>query len=213
MSYKRPFDYFDFQFTAVSSKAFENFMSRGLLLGTAYGNGGGTYHGVWGLYGSFDYISPQIFRVSSTALSIGTTSQWQPFAAVTLQGSLLGGVGWGAAGTTRSSSAERDYHYGLTPSGLLSVRMLFGSVVNLDMTLRGFRVTGIASTERHGSEQILRGDAALTLRVFGGNTITLKYVASRRDAYYPNNADRHQTMGTYSILFGLISDRSFGAVR
>ena len=209
--YKRPFDYFDFQFTAVSSKAFENFMSRGLLVGTAYGSGG-AYQGVWGLYGGFDYISPHVFRVSSTALSVGTTGQWQPAAAVTIQGTLLGGVGWGAAGTTRSSSAERDYHYGLTPSGLFSVRLLVGSVATLDMTLRGFRVTGIASTERHGSEQILRGDAALTVRVFGRNTITLRYVASRRDAHYPDLADRHQTIGTYSILFGFISDRWFGAV-
>src|SRR5512143_3010837 len=64
-TYDRPFDYFDFQFTAVSSgNAIENFMTRGLLLGKKY-EAGDDFRGVWGLYGSFDYISPQVFRVSS----------------------------------------------------------------------------------------------------------------------------------------------------
>ncbi len=210
--YARPFDYFDFQFTAVNTKAIENIMSRGLLAGRRYASGD-AYRGVWGLYGTYDYISPQIFRVSSTALSLGTTAEWQPLGAVTMQGTLLGGVGYGAAGTTRSSSAERDYHYGLTPSALLAARLLIGSVANLDMTLRGFYVSGLASTERRGSEQVFRGDAALTVRVYRRHTITLKYVASRRDGYSPNNADRHQTIGTYSILYGFISDRAFGAVK
>ena len=30
---------------------------------------GKDYRGIWGLYGSYDYISPQTFRISSTALS------------------------------------------------------------------------------------------------------------------------------------------------
>jgi uncharacterized lipoprotein YddW (UPF0748 family) len=31
---------------------------------------------VWGLYGSYDYIAPQVYRISSTALSLGTTAEW-----------------------------------------------------------------------------------------------------------------------------------------
>gem|GEM_PF-4127272 len=30
---------------------------------------GDSYRGIWGLYGGYDYISPHIFRVSSTSLS------------------------------------------------------------------------------------------------------------------------------------------------
>lgn len=74
-TYTRPFDYFDFEFTATTAIVFENIMSRGLLVGKDYA-AGDNYRGVWGLYGSYDYISPQIFRVSSTAVSLGTTGQW-----------------------------------------------------------------------------------------------------------------------------------------
>jgi hypothetical protein len=210
-SHTRPFDFFDFQFTAVSTKAFENIMSRGLLFGGDHAIGD-AYRGVWGLYGGFDYISPKIFRISSTALSFGTTGQFRPLRGLTLQGTLLGGLGYGAAGTTRSSTPLRDYHYGATPQALLALRLLFGGVANLDMTLRGYYVSGVASTESLGSEQISRGDLALTVRVYGRHTVTLKYIASRRDAYYPDLAHERQTIGTFSLLYGRISDSKFGAV-
>jgi len=42
-----------------------------LLLGRTY-EIGADYRGVWGLYGSYDYIAPQSFRVSTTALSLGS---------------------------------------------------------------------------------------------------------------------------------------------
>jgi hypothetical protein len=92
-SYERPFDYFHFEFTAVTlsgGNAFENITTRGLLYGTKY-SAGDAYRGIWGLYGSYDYISPTIFRVSSTALSLGSTAQWWLSHSVALQGSALGG--------------------------------------------------------------------------------------------------------------------------
>jgi hypothetical protein len=61
-SYTRPFDYFNFQFTASTANTFENIIIRGLLLGAPYA-AGDSYRGVWGLFGSYDYISPQVFRV------------------------------------------------------------------------------------------------------------------------------------------------------
>ena len=96
--YERPFDYFSFQFTASTVNTFENIMSRGLLYGTKYAVGD-DYRGIWGIYGSYDYIAPQIFRVSSSAFSLGTTAQWWLSRTVALQGTALGGVGYGAAGT------------------------------------------------------------------------------------------------------------------
>ena len=112
-AYKRPFDYFDFEVTAATANVFESIISRGLLVGTDYAMGS-NYRGVWGLYGSYDYVSPQTFRISSTALSLGTTAQWWLSRKVALQGTALGGVGYGAAGTIHGQG-ERDYHYGLTP--------------------------------------------------------------------------------------------------
>lgn len=74
--YTRPFDYFNFATTLSSANGIENVLTRGLLVGKSY-EAGPSYRGVWGICGSYDDIAPQTFRVSSTALSIGSTAQWQ----------------------------------------------------------------------------------------------------------------------------------------
>lgn len=210
-SYTRPFDYFDFQFTATTANAFENIMSRGLLVGKEYA-AGDSYRGVWGLYGSYDYISPQIFRVSSTAVSLGTTGQWWISKTVALQGTALGGLGYGAAGTIHGIG-ERDYHYGATPQALLALRLMFGETANLDLTARAYHVTDVASTEDRGSERIFRADAAFTMRVNGPHAVTLKYTTSQRNAHYSDIADTHQTVKTLSLLYTyLFGKGKFGAV-
>ena len=75
-TYARPFDYFSLQATASSANGAENLLTRGLLIGKDY-EAGDDYRGVWGLYGLYDYIAPQTFRVSSTAAALGTTAQWK----------------------------------------------------------------------------------------------------------------------------------------
>ena len=210
-SYTRPFDYFDFEFSASSANVFENIMSRGLLIGKEYA-AGDNYRGVWGLYGSYDYISPQIFRVSSTAVSLGTTAQWWLSKTMALQGTALGGLGYGAAGTIHGTG-ERDYHYGATPQALLALRMLFGQAANLDLTARSYYVSSVASTENRGTERIYRGDATFTVRVHGPHAISLKYNTSQRNAHYPDIADTQQTVTTLSLLYTyFFGDDKFGAV-
>jgi hypothetical protein len=217
-SYERPFDYFHFEFTAVTlsgGNAFENITTRGLLYGTKY-SVGDAYRGIWGLYGSYDYISPTIFRVSSTALSLGTTAQWWLSHSVALQGSALGGVGFGAAGTISAVgdpvTGERDYHYGVVPQGLLALRLIFGQAAMLDLTGREYYVTGTGSDNANGSEHIFRGNASFTVRVYGRHGIGVQYVESHRDAFYSNLPDRHQTVGTVSIAYNFLGDINFGAV-
>ena len=216
-SYKRPFDYFDFQFSAVGSRgnSFDNILVRGLLYGTKY-SAGDAYRGVWGLYGSYDYISPQVFRVSSTALSLGTTAQWWLWRGVALQYSALGGVGYGAAGTiTPVGTPEegiRDYHFGTVPQGLLALRLIFGETAMLDVTGREYYVTGYGSDDNHGSEKIFRGDASFTVRVYRRHGIGIQYIESHRDAKYATLPGRRQTIGTFSIAYTYLGSTSFGAV-
>ena len=209
-AYKRPFDYFDFEATAATSNVFESIMSRGLLVGTDYALGS-SYRGIWGLYGSYDYVSPQTFRISSTALSLGTTAQWWLSRKVALQGTVLGGVGYGAAGTIHGQG-ERDYHYGLTPQGLIALRMILGETAAFDLTGRDYYVSRVAATEHRGSENILRGEASATLRIYRRHAITVKYVVSHREANYPDLGERHQTLGTVWLFYTLLGDTHFGAV-
>ncbi len=209
-SYTRPFDYFNFQFTASTANTFENIIIRGLLAGAPYGVGD-SYRGVWGLYGTYDYIAPQVFRVSSTALNLGTTAQWWLSHAVALQGTALGGVGYGAAGTIHGSG-ERDYHYGATPQALLELRLILGDRAMLNVTAQEYYVSGLGSTEHRGSETIARGTASFTVRVYDRHAIALKYVASSRDAQYPDLPDTHQTIGTATIAYTFLGSTGFGAV-
>jgi len=220
-AYTRPFDYFHFQLTARASTGvgkrppFENVEIRGLVYGSKY-SGGDSYRGIWGLYGSYDYISPEIFRVSSSAFSVGTTAQWWLSQYVALQGSLLGGLGFGAAGTIAVQGTpavgERDYHFGLTPQALLALRLTFGKFAMLDGTAREYYVSGVASDNSDGAERIFRGTASFTVRIFGGHGVGIQYVQNRRDAYYSDLPDRHQTIGTFSLAYTFLGTSRFGAV-
>ena len=209
-TYARPFDYFDFHLTAVTANTLESVDTRGLLIGSTYAPSDST-RGIWGLYASYDYISPQVFRVSSTALSLGTT--WQTWLSqdVALQGTALGGAGYGAAGSIQRTG-DRDYHYGASPQALLALRLIFGDRAMLDFTGREYYVTGILSPEPQGRENILRGDASFTLRLFDRHGIALRYVISHRDASYPDVEFRNQTVGTASLMYVLLGKSGFGAV-
>ncbi|WP_169513284.1 DUF3943 domain-containing protein [Geopsychrobacter electrodiphilus] len=209
-TYTRPFDYFDFQFTAAGSNVFENIISRGLLYGTAY-SAGDNYRGVWGLYGMYDYIAPQIFRVSTTAVGLGSTAQWWLSKRIALQGTALAGVGYGSAGTIHGAG-ERDYHSGVSPQGLLASRLIFGDRAALDLELRDYYVSSLAASENNGSENIIRGVATLTVRVYNLHGITLRYTVSQRDAHYSTLNDSHQTVGAVSIGYTYLGQTRFGAV-
>jgi hypothetical protein len=132
---------------------------------------------------------------------------------VALQGSALGGLGYGAAGTIHGTG-ERDYHYGATPQALLALRLMFGEAANLDLTARSYYVSSVASTEDRGSERIFRGDAAFTVRVHGPHAVTLKYNTSQRNAHYPDINDTHQTVTTLSLLYTYsFGETRFGAIQ
>jgi len=207
--YARPFDYFDFHATAVTSNTVESVNSRGLLFGTTYASGE-TTRGVWGLFGSYDYISPQVFRISTTALSLGTVWQSWLSRSIALQGTSLAGAGYGAGGSIQRSQ-DRDYHYGVTPQSLLALRLIFWNRAMIDITGREYYVSDVLGSER-GEENILRGDASLTLRIFGQHGVALRYLVSHRDANYPRIDYRNQTVGTLSLMYVLLGPSGFGAV-
>ncbi|MBA4421978.1 MAG: DUF3943 domain-containing protein [Syntrophus sp. (in: bacteria)] len=209
--YTRPFDYFHFAFSAIDrgEKPIENVMIHGLLWGNTH-EAGNSYRSVWGLYGGYDYLSPDVFRVSSTSVSFGTTFQWWLVREVALQGSVLGGIGYAAAGSI-AGPGERDYHYGVTPQGLLALRLIFGDRAMLDLTGHEFYVSSMGATES-GTENIVRLNAGLTVRIYDRHALGVRYIVSNRDMNYSNLAERHQTMGTYSLFYTFLSDTKFGAV-
>ena len=209
-NYNRPFDYFTFKATVSSANGFENLMTRGLLVGTDY-EAGKNYRGVWGLYGSYDYIEPQLFRVSSTALSLGTTGQWWLTQAIALQGSVLAGAGYAAVGTV-NGTAENDHHFGVAPQALIALRVIFGDRAALDTTTRGNFVSRVGGADRAGHDNIFRTDAAFTVRVYRQHAVAIRYLFSRRDTFSPDFGDRSQSSGTVGLFYTFLGNDGFGAV-
>jgi uncharacterized protein DUF3943 len=208
-TYKRPFDYFAFQTTVSTANLVENVTTRGLLLGTDYGVGK-NYRGVWGLYGSYDYLAPQFFKISSTALSLGTTGQLWLTNSIALQGTAMAGAGYAAVGTV-GGTGERDYHYGVAPQALLALRAIFGDKASLDVVGREYFVTRVNARDRGGHDNIARAEVSLNYRIHRQHAIALKYLWSRRDATFPDLGDLTQKRATVGIFYTLLGHDRFGA--
>lgn len=213
--YLRPLDYFNLEVDGMVErrKNFEDLMVRGLLFGAPYQ----TEHdvrGIWGLYGTYDYLSPQIYRVSTTAVQFGTTLQKWLSRRIALQATALGGLGYGAAGTILPNANEGDFHYGLAPQTLLAGRLIFGQRVLIDATARGYYIDTIGAGKAPGTEMISRLDSSFMVRVFGPHAVGVHYLVGSRDARYQGGAlqDRHQLVETILFAYTYISDLHLGAV-
>ena len=208
--YRRPFDYFTFQASASSAVGFENVMTRGLLLGTNY-EWGPHYRGIWGLYGSYDYLAPQIFRMGSTGVSLGTTAEWQITRSLALQGSALAGVGYTTVSSLGGLANERDNRYGVAPQATLALRLIMADRVSLDLSAREFFVSDVGGG-RSGHDNIVRADTSLTWRISGPHAIAVKYQLSQRDSRIPSGADMSQTRGTIGVFYTLLGRDRFANV-
>ncbi len=210
-TYDRPFDYFTFQATTSSANGFENLLTSGLLLGKDY-EVGRNYRGVWGVYGNYDYIAPQTFRVSTTGLSLGTTGQAWLSESIALQGTVLGGAGYAAVGTTRSSS-ERDYNYGVAPQALAALRLILGERASVDLTGREYFVSRVAAATRGGHDNIVRRRCCVHAAALSPACDRASNIfANRRDAFYPDVGDSSQSRGTVGVFYTYLGHDRFGAV-
>ena len=208
-TYRRPFDYFSFETSASSAIGFESVMTRGLLLGTDY-DVGKNYRGIWGLYGSYDYISPQIFRMASTALSLGTTAEWRLSPSLALQGTGLLGVGYATVSTIRNIEDETSNQYGVAPQAALALRLIMGNRASLDLSAREYFVSGVSGGSRGGHDNVVRADASLTWRIYRQHALAVKYQFSHRDSDIPGLGDRERKRGTIGIFYTLLGRDRFG---
>lgn len=183
-TYRRPFDYFRLQVLFSSANGIENLSTRGLLYGTDYALGD-DYRGIWGLYGHYDYIAPQLFQVSTTALSLGTTGQWWASKSIALQGSALLGLGYAATSTTGATDVkDGNYHYGASTPAALMLRAVAGDRAAIDVSGR-FISLGHMTRRADGRDEISRIDSAFTWRVHGQHAVGVNYLWSHRSASYP----------------------------
>jgi hypothetical protein len=210
-AYTRPFDYFSFQAIASTANTVDSVLTRGVLLGTDY-DLGNNYRGVWGLYGSYDYIAPQTFRVSSTALSLGTTAEWWLSKALAMQYTATLGAGYASVGTI-NGLRDQDYHNGIAPQALLAMRLIYADRAALEITGREYFVSSVAAdrTGRGGHDNIARADVSFSWRVYKQHAVSIRYQRSRRDATYPVIGDRSQDRTTVGIFYTLLGREGFSA--
>ncbi len=207
-TYTRPFDYFSFEALVSGANGVEKVTSRGLLFGTDYAIGD-NYRGIWGLYGNYDYLSPQLFHLSSTALSLGTTGQWWATQHLAVEGTALAGIGYSAASALRTVADDHDYHYGMAPRLGLAMRITGGARGSLDLSGEKYFLGRVANRDS-GKDDISRVDAAFTWRVSGRHAMGVKYVWSHRNAYFDGRGQTTQTVRTVGVYYTLLGAEGFG---
>lgn len=208
-TYRRPFDYFLFRMR-MSNDGVESLASRGLLFGAPY-ESGASVRGIAGLYGSYDYLSPQQFRVASTGLSLGTNMQWRMAERVALQGHASAGFGYTSTGTVRASSGQQ-YTYGVAPQAMLMLRLICGDKLVFDLASRGFFDGKLARPETSSTDGVIRGDASVTYKVSGPHALTLKYITSRRRFSFPGVTQTQQRLDTVGLYYTYQLGRGTGIV-
>lgn len=206
--YDRPFDYFDFELQLSSANGVENLTSNGLLLGDRYAVGDAV-RGVAGLYGDYEYLSPQVFHVSSTGVSLGTTLQWRIAPAFALQGTVLGGIGYSAASTTLRDVDSTEYHYGMAPRAAGNLRLVLAQRAAVDVAARLVSLGRIANRAA-GRDDISRIESAFTWRVAGPHAVGVTYIWSHRSAAFAGGAQRKQTLGQVGVFYTLLGRQDFG---
>jgi hypothetical protein len=209
-TYHKPFDYFLFRARVSNANGLESLTSRGLLFGAPYGSGA-HLRGIAGLYGSYDYLSPQLFRIASTGVSLGSNAQLWLARDLALQGHASAGVGYTATGTIRASSGGQ-YHYGFAPQTMLGLRLIYGDRLAFDLSSSAFFDGKLTSPDTGGSDRVLRGDASVTYRVSGPHAVTLKYLTSRRSFSFPNVLERQQRYDSVGLYYTYQPSRGMGAV-
>ena len=208
-SYDRPFDFFTFEAALSSSNGVENLTTSGLLLGDHFALGD-NLRGIAGVYGGYEYLAPQVFRVSTTSLSLGGNLQWWAADRLAIQAGVTGGVGYAAASSTLHDVDSTEYHYGMAPRGAFTLRAIAGERVALDVGARVVSLGRIAN-RRAGRDDASRVEAALTWRLAGAHAIGIGYTWSHRSAAFSGVQER-QTLGQLGVYYTLLGSQDFGAV-
>ena len=207
-TYDRPFDYFSFQAAASTAIGFESVSTRGLLLGADY-QFGDSYRGIWGLYGGYNYMAPQIFRLASTALSLGTTGEWRLSRSLSMQGTALLGAGYATVSTIGGISDEQSNQYGVAPQALLALRLIMGERASIDLTANEYFVSDVSGS-RGDHDNVIRADASITWRILREHAVSIRYQLSRRDSDFRQLGSSVQSRGTVGIFYTLLGRDRFG---
>ena len=157
-----------------------------------------SYRGIWGVYGNYDYIAPQTFRISTTGVSLGTTGEahgtWHG-----VSGTALLGTGYAAAGTIRTTTPTT--HYGVAPQALRHAALeIFRARAAIDVTARDCYVSRLAAAARGRARNIRRADARSPGASRGRTHSSIEHLGTGSTPTSPTSAaaPAHQPIGPSS---------------
>jgi hypothetical protein len=90
------------------------------------------------------------------------------------------------------------------------MRMIAGKTASLDLTMREYFVSNVASARTGGNDNIVRVDVSYTHRIQKRHALTIKYLGNRRDASYPGLGSRSQARSTIGIFYTFLGQDGFG---
>jgi hypothetical protein len=143
---------------------------------------------------------------------LGTNLQWKMTEMLALQAHASAGVGYTSTGTVRASTSQQ-YTYGYAPEAMLTMRLIYGDRITLDLVSRGFFDGRLARAETARTDGVIRGDASVTYRVSGPHAVALKYITSRRRYSLPGAAGIQQRLDTIGLYYTYQVGRGTGAVK
>lgn len=207
--HERPFDYFRIE-SNVSSEGLEQLSTRGLIVGSDYSSG--RVAGIWGLYGHYDYFTPDDFRLSTTAFSFGTTLQSSLSDSVMLQSTALLGAGYAAARDLGKNDG-RDFHYGVAPQATANLRLITGNRAALDLTAREYFISGLGGFGTGQRDLVFVGDASFAIRLFGKNALGVTYQLAGRSSDYLELPNESRSRSRIGVFYTFLGSGGFGAVQ
>ena len=209
--YDRPFDHFVFYSElGVSREFYGALFVRGLLAGGDYAVG--RFHGLWGLFGGYDFASPSTLRVATVNLGLGTTVRVKFSDDLCLLPTfILSGVPFGAGGGIETPVVQRDYHYGFGLQELIELQLIRRDMGRVVLTQRAYGISGQFVGE--GFENVVYLSLAAELRLFAHNAIGVEgFIADRMASFGGPNPDVHQRATQFRVYWTVLAGDGFDSI-
>ncbi|WP_245529965.1 DUF3943 domain-containing protein [Anaeromyxobacter dehalogenans] len=199
--FERPFDHFELEAAyAGRSNPDATLILRGLLAGATYGDPAG-WRGVYGLYGSFDLDTPGVFRVSTSALGLGTSGGRLLAHDVRVEGTaIVSGILIGGGGQVARDAEGKGRDYRLGPGGqsVLELQLTAAERATVRLGLRHYLLFGAGTIG--GDELIGAGDAAVVVRIAGEHGVGIEGTLHTR-TLWPETGGREAFTGRSVRVF------------
>ncbi|HYV67239.1 MAG TPA: DUF3943 domain-containing protein [Myxococcales bacterium] len=202
---EKPFDHFDLDASialggSAAAQPSASLRIRGTVVADTLSLGDEP-GGLWGLFTSYDFIAPQVFRVQGFGLGPGVAlaKRWDWFEQhLTLVGEFLP---WAGGGTTQALGV-RDYHYGPGVTGAIESRSHITNHWTVRLEAREYWISGWYSSGQ--SEDISYLRASTTVRIYGIHGASAVFDWLYRKARYPFQADITNRASLFTVYYTIL---------